>query len=63
MARARTTEVHDHGRRAEGNSGPIPEANSPGHHPDHEQDRPDLDAFAARFSGRDLDDLPTTIHR
>ncbi len=59
MARARTTEVHDHGLRADGNSGPIPEANSPGHHPDHEQDRPDLDAFAARFSGRDLDDLPT----
>ncbi len=39
--------------------GRVPEENSPGHHPEHEQDRPDLDAFAARFSGRDLDDLPT----
>lgn len=39
--------------------GPVPEENSPGHHPAHEQDKPDLDAFAARFSGRDLDDLPS----
>ena len=44
---------------ARGESGPVPEENSPGHHPEHDQDKPDLDAFAARFSGRDLDDLPT----
>ncbi len=33
-----------------GPTGPVPEANQPGHHPDHEQDRPDLDAFARRLS-------------
>lgn len=42
-----------------GESGPVPEENTPGHHPDNDQDQPDPDAFAARFSGRDLDDLPT----
>ena len=45
--------------RPSGTTGPEPEANSPGHHPEHDQDRPDLDAFAERFSGRPLDDLPT----
>jgi hypothetical protein len=30
-------------------AGPVPEANRPGHHPEHEQDKPDLDAFAERF--------------
>lgn len=45
--------------RPSGVTGPVPEANSPGHHPEHDQDRPDLDAFAERFSGRPLDDLPT----
>jgi hypothetical protein len=44
---------------SKGGSGPVPEENEPGHHPDHDQDQPDLDAFAARFSGSDLDDLPT----
>ena len=42
-----------------GGSGPVPDENSPGHRPGRDQDQPDLDAFAARFSGRDLDDLPT----
>jgi len=42
-----------------GEGGPVPEDNSPGHRPEHDQDKPDLDAFAARFSGHDLDDLPT----
>jgi len=46
-----------------GESGPVPEENLPGHHPEHEQDQPDLDAFAARFSGRDLDDLSTARRR
>ncbi len=58
MAR-QSPDLHVAGTTAAGNIGPVPAANSPGHHPDHEQDRPDLDAFAARFSGRDLDDLPT----
>ena len=29
--------------------GPIPEDQRPGHHPDHEQDKPDLDKFAERM--------------
>jgi hypothetical protein len=37
----------------------VPEENTPGHHPDNDRDQPDPDAFAARFSGRNLDDLPT----
>jgi len=27
-----------------GNTGPVPEDNQPGHHPEHEQDQPDLPA-------------------
>ena len=30
--------------------GPVPEANQPGHHPEREQDQPDLEAFARRLS-------------
>lgn len=32
-----------------GRGGPIPEDQRPGHHPDEEQDKPDLDAFAERL--------------
>ena len=32
-----------------GETGPIPADNQPGHHPAREQDKPDLDAFAARL--------------
>lgn len=32
-----------------GRTGRVPDANTPGHHPGHEQDKPDLDAFAERF--------------
>jgi hypothetical protein len=32
-----------------GDTGPIPADNQPGHHPAHEQDKPDLDAFAAKL--------------
>ena len=32
-----------------GPAGPIPADNQPGHHPAKEQDKPDLDAFAARL--------------
>lgn len=28
---------------------PVPDDNRPGHHPDHEQDQPDPDAFVERF--------------
>jgi hypothetical protein len=33
--------------------GPVPPENRPGHHPVHEQDQPDPDAFVARFGGHD----------
>jgi hypothetical protein len=32
-----------------GPSGPVPAENQPGHHPSTEQDKPDLDAFAAKL--------------
>jgi hypothetical protein len=32
-----------------GETGPVPPDNQPGHHPEKEQDKPDLDAFAARL--------------
>jgi translation initiation factor IF-2 len=32
-----------------GETGPVPSENQPGHHPPEEQDKPDLDAFAARL--------------
>ena len=49
--------------------GPVPPENRPGHHPEVEQDRPDPDAFVARFTGEDSgsgDEEETsaaTIHR
>ena len=33
---------------AEGPSGPVPEDNLPGHHPDVEQDKPPIERFLAR---------------
>src|SRR5581483_12379594 len=45
--------------RAE-HEGPVPEANRPGHHPDHEQDKPDLDAVAERLGTRPLSATPDT---
>ncbi len=35
---------------------PVPPANQPGHHPDEEQDKPDLDAFVERASGGAADE-------
>lgn len=32
-----------------GETGPVPVDNQPGHHPANEQDKPDLDAFAAKL--------------
>ena len=32
-----------------GETGPVPPENEPGHHPPKEQDKPDLDAFAAKL--------------
>lgn len=38
--------------------GPIPEDQRPGHHPDHDQDKPDMDAFAERLGVVSEDDEP-----
>lgn len=35
--------------KADGPTGPVPPENAPGHHPPKEQDKPDLDAFAAKL--------------
>ncbi|MCA1693179.1 MAG: hypothetical protein ABR540_20355 [Acidimicrobiales bacterium] len=37
-------------------TGPVPPENQAGHHPEREQDKPDLDAFAARLG---IGDEPT----
>lgn len=37
----------------EGRTGPVPVENQPGHHPEKEQDKPDLDAFAAKLGVTD----------
>src|SRR5688500_12849792 len=42
-----------------GETGPVPPDNQPGHHPPKEQDKPDLDAFAARL-GTDPKAPPAT---
>lgn len=54
-------EVEHRAPRDEPGGGPIPEDNRPGHHPDHEQDKPDLDDFAAKFgtSAHDEGEGPT----
>lgn len=60
LARSRKTPAQDpdsvatvvEGQRqpeAKGLAGPVPAENQPGHHPETEQDKPDLDAFAARL--------------
>lgn len=46
--------------------GPVPTEQQPGHHPEDEQDKPDLDAFAERFGiptggeEPDTDEAPTS---
>lgn len=37
----------------EGRTGPVPPENQPGHRPAEDQDKPDLDAFAARLGVTD----------
>lgn len=41
-------EAHDR-PKSSGSSGPVPEDQRPGHHPDEEQDKPDMDKFAERL--------------
>ena len=45
---AGTVGAEQPGANADDPRGPVPAENQPGHHPDKEQDKPDLDAFAAR---------------
>lgn len=45
-----------------GPTGPVPEENKIGHHPEHEQDKPDLDDFAERFRHAPVADDPTTAN-
>lgn len=42
-------EAHDRPTAKGGKRGPIPDEQQPGHHPDEEQDKPDLDRFAERL--------------
>lgn len=51
--------VNDVGGAAEADEDPArtPEENRPGHHPEREQDQPDLDAFAEALGVRP-DDAP-----
>ncbi|HEX6597361.1 MAG TPA: hypothetical protein VF045_10520 [Acidimicrobiales bacterium] len=64
LARSRKTPAQDpdavasivEGRQTpptEGRTGPVPAANQPGQHPETEQDKPDLDAFAAKLGVTD----------
>ena len=42
-------EARDQPGRSGGKGRPVPADNRQGHHPAHEQDKPDLDKFAAKF--------------
>lgn len=64
LARSRRTPAQDpdaaaavvEGQRqpeAKGPTGPVPAENQPGHHPEREQDTPDLDAYAAKLGVTD----------
>ena len=35
----------------DGSRGPVPEAGRPGHHPERDQDKPDLERLRERLSG------------
>ena len=41
-------------------AGPVPAANRPGHHPEHEQDQPDLDELASRLGIEDPEAPPSS---
>ena len=43
-------EARDQPGRSGGKGRPVPADNRQGHHPAHEQDKPDLDKFAAKFN-------------
>ena len=53
-------EVERQAPHDEPGGGPIPEGNQPGHHPEHDQDKPDLDEFAAKFGTAPPDERAST---
>jgi len=60
---ASETKLSSQDRPANGDTiGDAPEDQQPGHHPEHDQDKPDLDRFAARLGvkaeGDEPDDAP-----
>lgn len=58
---ATSSELEAHERPGtSGRTGPVPEDQRPGHHPDQEQDKPDLDKFAARLGIVAEDEEPPT---
>src|SRR5436309_9174707 len=46
-----------------GETGPVPVDNQPGHHPAKEQDKPDLDAFAAKLGADPTAPSATTARK
>ncbi|MBK5221348.1 MAG: hypothetical protein JJE52_00410 [Acidimicrobiia bacterium] len=52
-------EVEPHAPQGSPSRGPVPDDNQPGHHPDHEQDKPDLDAFAEKLGTKPSDERST----
>jgi hypothetical protein len=58
---ATASELEAHERPGtSGHTGPVPEEQQPGHHPEQEQDKPDLDKFAARLGIVPDDEEPPT---
>ncbi len=51
-------EANDRPQSDDRTGGPVPPENRPGHHPEVDQDKPDGDAFVARFSGHDDTEEP-----
>ncbi|MGI8983550.1 MAG: hypothetical protein ACR2HM_03300 [Acidimicrobiales bacterium] len=41
--------------------GPVPPENQPGHHPDEDQDKPDLDRFAAKLGTMEPDEREAVL--
>lgn len=56
-------QAHDRPKAKGGKRGPIPEEQQPGHHPDEEQDKPDLDKFAERLGIVSEDEEPEDAPR
>ena len=57
MSNPQQPDLHSTGT-LDGEGGPVPAENQPGHHPAEEQDKPDLDAFAAKLGTAPPEDRP-----